>query len=173
MTGPVLTLKPGETEFEYPAFLPPWMEMGRTCRVCVMASAKVKDAVDGREHAVSFSSVEQNQQMIVVVQARGVWSLSMRQDERHARRGEGAARGEGVSRSRGTCPSPATVELVLPEHVKGVTVAKLVVPADKTEGELVVKFAPDAGPFNVPLLLRATVATPIRVRSPPRRRWTW
>ena len=35
VTGPVLTLKPGETEFEYPAFLPPWMELGRTCRVCV------------------------------------------------------------------------------------------------------------------------------------------
>jgi hypothetical protein len=52
------------------------------------------------------------------------------------------------------------VEVVLPEHVKGVSAAKLVVPADRSEGELVLTFAPDAGPFNVPLLVRATVTTP-------------
>ena len=40
VAGPVLTLKQGETEFEYPAFLPPWMELGRTCRVCVMSERR-------------------------------------------------------------------------------------------------------------------------------------
>jgi hypothetical protein len=45
--------------------------------------------------------------------------------------------------------------------VKGVTVAKLVVAADKSDGELVLTFAPDAGPFNVPLVLKATVTTPM------------
>ena len=47
VTGPVLTVPAGETEFEYPAYLPPWMELGRTCRVCVTAVGRVKDA-DGR-----------------------------------------------------------------------------------------------------------------------------
>ncbi len=155
VTGPVLTLKPGETEFEYPAFLPPWMELGRTCRVCVMATAKVRDPIDGREHTVSFSSVEQNQQMIVVV-GPGRLDLSC---DRTSVRAEGEVRlAVKVSRSKNLL-GPATVELVLPEHVKGVTAAKLVVPADKSEGELVLTFAPDAGPFNVPLVLKATVST--------------
>ncbi len=155
VTGPVITLKPGETEFEYPAFLPPWMELGRTCRVCVMASAKVKDPVDGGEYTVSFSSVEQNQQMIVVV---GPGRLDLSADKTSVR-AEGEVRlAVKVSRSK-NLSGPATVEVVLPEHAKGVAATKLVVPADKSEGELIVKFAPDAGPFNVPLLLRATVTT--------------
>jgi hypothetical protein len=154
VTGPVFTLKAGETEFEYPAFLPPWMEINRTCRVCVMATAKVKDA-DGREHAVSFSSVEQNQQMIVVV-GPGRLDLSV---EKTSVRAEGEVRlAVKVSRSK-SLTGAASVELVLPEHVKGVSAAKLVVPAGKSDGELVLKFAPGAGPFNVPLLLRATVST--------------
>jgi hypothetical protein len=156
VTGPLLMLKPGETEFEYPAFLPPWMELGRTCRVCVMASANVKDAMDGREHTVSFSSVEQNQQMIVVV---GPGRLDLSADKTSVR-AEGEVRlAVKVSRSKNLV-GPATVILVVPEHVKGVTAAKLVVPADRGDGELVLTFTPDAGPFNVPLVLRATVSTP-------------
>jgi hypothetical protein len=155
VSGPVLTLKPGETDFEYPAFLPPWMDMGRTCRVCVMATAKVKDSVDGREHVVSFSSVEQNQQMIVVV-GPGRLDLST---TRSSIRAEGEVKlTVKVSRSKNLA-GPATVKLVLPEHVKGVTSAELVVADGKSEGEFTIKFASDAGPFNVPLLLRATVMT--------------
>jgi hypothetical protein len=155
VTGPILALKPGETEFEYPAFLPPWMELGRTCRVCVMASAKVKDPADGREHTVSFSSTEQNQQMIVVV---GPGRLDVSIDKTSVR-AEGEARlAVKVSRSK-TLAGPATVELVLPEHVRGVTAAKLVVTANADAGELVLKFAPDAGPFNLPLVVRAIVTT--------------
>lgn len=155
VTGPVLTLKPGETECAYPAFLPPWMELGRTCRVCVMATATVRDPLDGREHVVSFSSVEQNQQMIVVV---GPGRLDVSIDKTSVRAEGEVKLAVKVSRSK-SLSGPATVELVLPEHVKGVTAAKLVVAADKSEGELVLTFAPDAGPFNVPLVVRATVTT--------------
>ncbi|HEY1190103.1 MAG TPA: hypothetical protein VGE74_20810, partial [Gemmata sp.] len=156
VTGPVLALKPGETEFAYPAFLPPWMEMGRTCRVCVMATATVRDPQDGRKHQVSFSSTEQNQQMIVVV---GPGRLDVR-CEKTSVRAEGEVRlAVKVSRSK-NLTGPASVELVLPEHVKGVTAARLIVAADKSESELVVTFAPDAGPFNAPLVVRATVPTP-------------
>jgi hypothetical protein len=155
VTGPVLTLKPGETDFEYPAFLPPWMELGRTCRVCVMATAKVKDPVDGREHTVSFSSQEQNQQMIVVV---GPGRLDLSLDKTSVRAEAEVKLAVKVSRSK-NLSGPATVEVILPEHVKGVTAARLVVAADKSDAELVLTFAPNAGPFNVPLLVRATVTT--------------
>ncbi len=158
VTGPVLTLKPGETEFEYPAFLPPWMELGRTCRVCVMATAKVKDAVDGREHTVSFSSVEQNQQMIVVV---GPGRLDVAADKTSIRAEPG---GEvrltvKVSRSK-NLSGAAKVEAVLPEHWNGVTVSPLMIAADADTSELVLKFAKDCGPFNLPLVIRATVSEP-------------
>jgi hypothetical protein len=130
------------------------MELGRTCRVCVMATAKVKDA-DGREHTVSFSSQEQNQQMIVVV---GPGRLDLSVDKTSVRTDGEVRLAVKVNRSK-NLSGAATVEVVLPEHVKGVTAAKLVVAADKSEGDLVLKFTPDAGPFNVPLLLRATVTT--------------
>lgn len=156
VSGPVLTLKPGETDFEYPAFLPPWMEMGRTCRVCVMATATVRDPLDGREHVVSFSSTEQNQQMIVVV---GPGRLDLSAD-RTSIRAEGEVRVTvKVSRAK-ALTGPATVELVLPEHIKGVRAPALTVPADKSEAEFVLTFDASAGPFNVPLQLRATVQTP-------------
>jgi hypothetical protein len=153
VTGPVLTLKPGETEFEYPAFLPPWMELGRTCRVCVMATAKVKDPADGREHTVSFSSVEQNQQMIVVV-GPGRLDVSL---DRTSVRADGEVRlAVKIARSK-SLTGAAKVEAVLPEHWKGVTAAPLTIAADGEAGELVLTFAKDCGPFNAPLVIRATV----------------
>ncbi|HEX5269978.1 MAG TPA: PPC domain-containing protein, partial [Gemmataceae bacterium] len=65
VTGPTITVPAGATEFEYPVTLPPWMEMGRTSRTCVMAVARLKDP-DG-EHVVSFTSVNQNEQVVAVV----------------------------------------------------------------------------------------------------------
>lgn len=156
VTGPILTLKPGETDFEYPAFLPPWMELGRTCRVCVMATATVRDPLDGREHVVSFSSTEQNQQMIVVV---GPGRLDLSADRTSIRAEDEVRVSVKVSRAK-ALTGPATVELVLPEHVKGVRAPALTVPADKSAAEFVLSFDADAGSFNVPLLLRATVRTP-------------
>src|SRR5262249_57824650 len=66
VTGPVLTVPTGASEFDYSIQLPPWMETGRTCRVCVMATGVVKD-MDGSEHTVSFSSIQPNEQIILVV----------------------------------------------------------------------------------------------------------
>ena len=49
---------------------------------------------------------------------------------------------------------PATVEVVMPEHWKGVTAAPVTIPAGRAAGELVLRFATDAGPFNMPLTVR-------------------
>ncbi|MBA4191945.1 MAG: hypothetical protein C0467_28530 [Planctomycetaceae bacterium] len=157
VSGPVLTLKPGETDFDYPAYLPPWMELGRTCRVCVMATAKVKDPVDGREHTVSFSSTEQNQQMIVVV-SPGRLDMSIDRTSLRAEPGGEVRLTVRVTRER-NLTGMAKVEAVLPAHWKGVTVAPLTIAADAETGELVLRFAKDCGPFNAPLLIRATVET--------------
>ncbi|WP_439628495.1 hypothetical protein [Gemmata sp.] len=157
VSGPVLVLKPGETAFEYPAYLPPWMELGRTCRACVMATARVKDPVDGREHTVSFSSTEQNQQMIVVV-SPGRLDMSLDRTSLRAEPGTEVRLPVTVARDKNLA-GPAKVEAVLPAHWKGVTAAPLVIPAGRDTGELVLTFAKDCGPFNAPLVVRATVET--------------
>ena len=67
VTGPTITVPAGATEFSFAVQLPPWMETGRTCRVCVLGIAMIKDK-DGGEYDVSFSSVQQNEQIIAVVE---------------------------------------------------------------------------------------------------------
>lgn len=153
VTGPVVVVPPGQTEFEYPAVLPPWMEMGRTCRVCVMAVGVVTDA-DGKAHTVSFSSVDQNQQMIVVV---GPGRLGVRLEKGSVRAAGEVRVPVTVSRGDGVT-GPVTVRVVIPGHWNGVTAAPLTIPAGASAGELVLRFAPDAGPFNLPLEVTATSA---------------
>lgn len=166
VTGPVISVPANQTDVEYPATLPPWMELGRTCRVCVMAVGKVKD-FDGSEHSVSFSSVGQNQQMIVVV-GPGRLDLSMEKTTVRVEPGAEVRVPVKVARSR-ELSGPVTVEAIVPEHWAGVTSARLMIPADKNAGELVLKFAAgECGPFNMPLTLRGTLetkATPIRAEA--------
>lgn len=154
VTGPTVVVPAGRDVFEYPAYLPPWMELGRTCRVCVQATGVVTDA-DGTEHVVAFSSTGQNQQMIVVV-GPGRLGLEL---------GRGSVRAAGevrvpvtVSRSRGL-DGDVTIEPVLPAHWRGVTAAPLTIPAGATGGELVLRFAAAAGPFHQPLVVRGTLTT--------------
>ena len=162
VTGPMLTVPPGKTEVEFPAYLPPWMELGRTCRVCVMAVGQVKDA-DGTEHSVSFSSVGQNQQMIVVV-GPGRLDVSLASLTIRGEPGSEARVPVKVTRAR-ELSGAVMVEIAIPEHWKGVTAAPIQIPADQQTGEIVVKFAAgECGPFNMPLVVRAkleTKATPI------------
>lgn len=158
VTGPVLTIPPDQTEVEYPAYLPPWMELGRTCRVCVMATAKVKDPVDGRVHMVSFSSIEQNQQMIVVV-SPGRLDLEIEKTSIRAEPDSEVRLAVKVSRSK-NLKGDVKVEVVMPEHWKGLTAAPLLIPATGDTGEMVLKFMKDCGPFNAPLVIRATATTP-------------
>lgn len=166
VTGPVIAVSPGQTEVEYPASLPPWMELGRTCRVCVMAVGKVMD-FDGSEHSVSFSSVGQNQQMIVVV---GPGRLDVALDKRTVRAEPGGEVRVPVKVTRAReLSGPVTVEAMIPEHWKGVTAARLVIPADQISGELVLTFADsECGPFNLPLTVRAkleTKTTPVHAEA--------
>ncbi len=152
VSGPEIVIQPGQDSFEYPALLPPWMEMGRTCRVCVMAWAMVRDPVDGREHGVSFSSTEQNQQMIVVV---GPGRLGMELD-----RATVPAKGRQVVRARlsrdPSIKGPLAVEPVIPSHMRGVRISGLKVPEGATEAEITLEFDEESGPFNAPIVLRAT-----------------
>ena len=61
-----------------------------------------------------------------------------------------------VSRGKGLL-GPVKVELILPKHLHGATAEPVVVPPDQSAGVLTVHFADAAGPFNMPLTVRATL----------------
>jgi hypothetical protein len=154
VTGPTLTVAADATEFEYPVTLPPWMETGRTARACVMVVGRVRDG--GREHTVSNTSHEQNDQIIAVVET-GQLGLELAGDTVAARPGGVVKVPFALSRGRGL-KGAVKVEL-LPGPARGVSAAAVVVPAGERGGALAVRFAARPGPFAAPLVVRATLAT--------------
>ncbi len=54
-TGPVVVVKPGEREVDYPVFFPEVMDLNRTARVLLMGIAKVTDAA-GKVHFVTSTT---------------------------------------------------------------------------------------------------------------------
>jgi hypothetical protein len=152
--GPTIIVPAGASEFDYAVDLPPWMEIGRTSRTCVEGVGVVKDG--GTERYVSYSSVQQNDQIIAVVET-GRLGLEVEKPSILAGRGASAAVPVKVSRGKGL-NGPVKVELILPQHLHGVSAEAVVVAADQSIGTLTVHFAADArGPFNMPLTVRATL----------------
>ncbi|MDR3636458.1 MAG: hypothetical protein P4L84_21825 [Isosphaeraceae bacterium] len=155
VTGPTLTVPAGESTFDYPVRLPPWMETGRTSRSVVMATATVTDG-DGSRHDVSFTSSKADVQIIAVVEpgrlnvVTGLSSVA-------------AVPGRTVSLpvrlTRGTLlDGPAQVELIAPTHIAGISARPLELGGRETEGTLVIEFGPSLPErFNAPVVIRATV----------------
>jgi hypothetical protein len=157
VTGEPMTVPPGVGEFEYAVFLPPWMELARTCRVCVQGTTVVKDG--GADHVVSFSATGQNDQIISVVET-GRLELQTDKASLLAAPGGSVAVPFRVLRGKGLA-GPAKVELHFPAHVRGVSAEPVTVAADQSAGTITFRFAADRiGPFNVPATLRATVTEP-------------
>ena len=154
VTGPTLTVPAGVNDFEYTVQLPPWMETGRTCRVCVQAVGVVKEG--DHSYTVSFSAIGQNDQMIAVVET-GRLGVEAEKTSLTATPGGSVTLGVRVARGK-DLTGPVKVELVLPEHVRGVQVEPVVIAAEQTRGKLTLRFSREAlGPFNMPLVLRATL----------------
>jgi hypothetical protein len=153
VTAPTVIVPAGKNEFTFTANLPPWMELGRTCRVCVMAVGIVRDP-DGPEHAVTYSSVDQNHQMIVVAEP-GRLDLELGSSVVAAPAGSTVKVPFKVSRAKGLEGS-IRVEVMVPEHWKGVVCKAVEVSGER--GELVIEIAKDhIVPFNMPVTVRATL----------------
>jgi hypothetical protein len=153
--GPSIVVPAGVDEFTYAAQLPPWMETGRTCRVCVMGTANIKDA-DGSVHRVSFSSVNQNEQLVAVV-GPGKLAMELPKSSFIAKPREPIAVNVRLKRALGIA-GPVSLELVLPGHIKGISAEPTIIAADRDEGVLTIRCA-DKLPasFNMPVTLRATL----------------
>jgi hypothetical protein len=151
--GPTLTVPADTNEFEYPLMLPPWMETGRTCRVCVMTIGKIKDG--DSEHEVCYSAIGQNDQIVSVVET-GRLGVELETGSLEAAPGRTVELPVKVTRAPGLV-GPARVELVLGRHVHGVAAEPLIIPAERDAGRLTLHFGQAPGPFNLPATVRATV----------------
>ncbi len=153
VTGPKLIVPADKSEFDYPIALPPWMETGRTCRVCVMGTATLKDAA-GIEHVVNYSSREQNDQIIAVVEPE---RLAIRLDRPTVlvEPNTSVELKVTVSRAKGLA-GDAKIEVLVPREIAGVSAKPIAVAGEV--GTLRLEFGPTArGPFVRPLTIRATV----------------
>lgn len=153
VTGPTLEIGPEVNGFVYPVRLPTWLETNRTCRTMIMVSGEVADA-DGTKHMVSFSSGETQNQIALLT---APCPLNIRAERSSVLAVPRTTRELRVSVSRGTLAlAPVTVELILPEHVVGVSAEALVIATDENAGVLRVQFGERPGPFTMSVVVRAT-----------------
>ncbi len=156
VTGPTILVPAGETEFDYPITLPPWMEIGRTSRTAVMAVADVTDT-EGSTHRVSYTSHAQNDQVIVLVDP-GQLDVRLGRKSLVAVPQSSQSLAFQLGRGQGIA-GPIEVRVIIPAHMRGLTVEPVVVPGDVSEGELQLHFADGVlGPWNMPLTVRAVAS---------------
>jgi hypothetical protein len=156
VAGPTFTVPAGVSEFDYPAYLPPWMEIGRTSR-SVVAVAGVLVESDGSKHTVNFSSNEQNFQMIALVDP-GVLGIDADKRSLAVAKGRELPVRVRISRGQGTTTLPVKVELIAADHVRGVSAEPITISPEQQTGTITLRCANGGpmGPFNMPVLLRAT-----------------
>jgi hypothetical protein len=129
------------------------MEIGRTSRTCLMGVADVQDK-DGSIHRVSYTSQEQNDQIIVLVDPG---QLDIRLSESSVRAIPNSQFALSILISRGQAiTGDVQVELIVPEHIRGIEAPPLMIPAATDRGQLNLKFASLPTPVNMPLTIRAT-----------------
>jgi hypothetical protein len=154
VTGPTIVVPPGVNEFDYPTHLPPWMEIGRTSRTCLMGVGDIQDP-DGTVHRVSFTSQEQFDQIIVLVDP-GQLDIHLDRTSIQASPNEVARVTVAVSRGQGL-KGAVRIELIPPDHIRCVSASAITVPPDQQSGVLELKFAGgNLSSFNMPLKIRAT-----------------
>jgi hypothetical protein len=154
IAGPMITVPAGVDTFEYPVSLPPWMEVGRTARACIMAVGVVKDSA-GREHEVSYCSTDPNEQLIAVVEP-GWLGVEALRGTIQAAPGRSVVLPVRISRGK-VVHGSVEVRIIAPAHLSGVTADTVKVPASTDSAMLVLHFDPQFhDPCNAPLLIRAT-----------------
>jgi hypothetical protein len=153
VTGPTITVPAGVDQFEYPASMAPWMDMGRTSRAHVQLVGTVTDE-SGRKHLVSYTSTHQNEQISLIIgPARLNLALS---PENVVPVTEPASEVRiSIDRDAGL-DGPVRIELVVPRHIRGVSAEPVTAKPGENEALLKIRFASDAGPFNMPLTVRAS-----------------
>jgi hypothetical protein len=153
VTGPTISVPPAVSEFEYTVSLPPWMELGRTSRTNLVLVGEVADA-SGKKHKVSFSTVDQNEQLIALVSPAPL-RLSLDRSALGISPNSELAVPVHIHRQPGLTAN-CRLELVVPPHMRDIAAAPVDVAADVGDSELKLRIGATPGPLNMPLLIRAT-----------------
>lgn len=150
--GPTVEVPAGGTEFDYGVSLPPWMEMSRTSRTVVAATAQVDDGT-GKKHWVSFTSIAPSEQISLIISPG---PLTVEAEPAAIAPSTEAPVDVTVRVDRDPAlKGPVRVELLTPPHVRGVSAEPIVLTAGAEQGTLRVRFSADAGPWTAPLPVRA------------------
>ena len=108
------------------------------------------------EHRVAFSSVNQNEQLVAVV---GPGQLAMELEKTSGIAVSGKSLTIPLRVKRGlNLKGEVKVALIVPAHIRGVRAEPLTIAPGGELGTLTIHFAAKVeGPFNMPLLVRATL----------------
>jgi hypothetical protein len=155
VTGQKVIVPAGESEFDYTVSLPPWMEIGRTSRFCLMGSAFVADEA-GTKHRVSFSSHEQDDQVIVLVDPIRI-SLQLPSATFVVDRGSWIDIPVKVQRGTGLA-GDVQIHVSSPPHLKGWSAEPFVIAAEDDAGLLKLHVSQNSNRvFNAPLIANAVI----------------
>jgi hypothetical protein len=153
VSGPSIAVPAGATECDFSVYMPPWMELARTSRSCVMAVGEIVDP-DGSRHTVSFTSQNQNEQIVALV---GPGPISLRADAATLVATPDSRRDVTIHVARDAAwRVPVRLELIVPKHVAGISAECTTIAPGDDRATLSVHFAHDIGPLNMPLVVRAT-----------------
>jgi hypothetical protein len=153
VTGSTVEVPAGVTEFDYPVYLAPWLEIGRTSRTVIMALGEVTDE-QGVKHVVSQSTPNQNEQIIVLADP-GLLSVQPERSSVLAAPGGQIELPVRIERAR-SVQSPVKLELSLLPHMTGITAEPVSVPIGANRGVLLIRFDERIGLLNAPAVIRAT-----------------
>ncbi len=143
----------GVVDFEFPFYLPPGMSRDRLGRCLVMAIGEVVDE-KGDHHQVVFTDGEESQAPINTKAGR--LSLVAEETSIFVHPNSIAEIAFNLQRDARLQLS-ASVELIVPEHITGIQAAPITLAPTDAQGKLVLEIGPEPGPFNMPLMLRATI----------------
>lgn len=154
VTAAPVTIAAGQTDFDFAVTLPPWMEIGRTCRSTLAVTGTVSDT-DGTQHVVSYSSNDQHNQMIALVDP-GRFAVQLQRMTLQAKPGRRVDLPIRIQRGPGLNNS-VSVEVIASNAIRGVTAPKIDIAGDANQGTLSLDFAETLGGLEIhPLTIRAT-----------------
>ena len=118
-----------------------------------MLTGEIKDAA-GVTHMVSYTTRDQNEQMIALV-SPSLLRIVAERSSLLIKPGSEVTVLLQIKRDR-NITSPVRLELALPSHMRDVSAEPLTVLPDVARVEFCLRFGASSGPFNMPLMIRAT-----------------
>ena len=156
VTDQIITVEPGTESFKYPYRFPARVEVGRTSRLQVMLIGELTD-FDGSKHLISYTSRERNDQLISVA-AQGNVSVDPAIGSLALGPNESRELTVKVGRANAALGQALLLELRLPRHVRDVKSETVRLEPGQTTATLRLQTGPNPGPFNQPVILRASTA---------------